>query len=110
VLTEPPNPARPPEDDRHTALCWIMGGRTSADAAARVGTISGWVARRTAGGLQLDASERTVRYLEVMLDELAAERAAAAVTLARVIAELEAEGFTQETARAALLAESAVAA
>jgi len=105
ALTEPPSPTKPPqvpEGDRYTALAWIMGGRTSADAAARVGTISGWVARRTADGLQLDASEQVVRYLEVVLDEVAAERRAAAVTLARVMAELEAEGWKPEIARIAL--------
>jgi hypothetical protein len=61
------------------------------------------VARRTSGGLQLlTGDERLVRYLEVMLDELAAERADRAVRLAADMAALEAEGWTPESARAAL--------
>jgi hypothetical protein len=83
-----------------------MGGRTSSDAAARVTEISGWVTRRTNAGLQIEAEdERLVQYLEVVLDEVAAERRAAAVTLARVMAELKDEGWTQETAAAALRGE-----
>ncbi len=107
ALTPAPGPARPPGqpagDDRFTALAWIAGGRTSADATARIGSITGWVARRIAGGLELQsADEATVRYLEVILDELAAERLARAEALASDMAELEADGWTQESARAAL--------
>lgn len=106
VLTPPPNPASPPEvpeGDRFVALAWLAGGRTPADAAARADTITGWVARRTDGDLQVRSDdERLVRYLEVMLDEVAAERAAAATRLAADMAELEAQGWTRETARAAL--------
>jgi acetone carboxylase gamma subunit len=63
--------------------------------------ISGWVTRRTALEIQSE-DERLVRYLEVMQDELAAERSAAAVRLAAAMAELEAQDWTPEKARAAL--------
>jgi hypothetical protein len=105
VLTPPPDPAsfpqRPDEGDRHLALIWIMGGRTSADAAAMAESISGWVTRRTALEIRSE-DERLVRYLEVMLDELAAERTERAVRLAADMAALEAGGWTPESARAAL--------
>jgi len=114
ALTPPPDPARPPEvpgGDRFTALCWIAGGITPEQASARAGSISGWVARRTSGGLHLlTADEQVVRYLEVMLDELAAERLARAARLAADMAELDAEGWTPERARAALAGQSGTAA
>lgn len=106
VLDQPPSPAKPPEipgGDRYTALCWIAGGVTPTEASARAGSITGWVARRTDSGLQIQAEdERLVRYLEVMLDELAADRRDRAVRLAADMTALKAEGWTQETARAAL--------
>jgi hypothetical protein len=81
----------------------MAGGVTPAEAAARVGSITGWVARRTSDGLELQTDdERLVRYLEVMLDELAADRHARAVRLAADMTALAGEGWTQETARAAL--------
>ncbi len=121
VLDQPPSPAtppqRPPEDDRELALIWIMGGRTSADAAAMAAGISSWAARRTsaaAGEIEESAAvrkireedERLVSYLEVMLDELAADRLAAANRLAADMAELETQGWTPEMARAALAAQT----
>lgn len=106
MLTEPPDPAKPPQvpgGGRYTALCYLAGGRTPADASAMAGSITGWVARRTDSGLQIQAEdERLVRYLEVMLDELAADRRDRAVRLAADMAALTGEGWTQETARAAL--------
>lgn len=114
VLDQPPKPASPPqvpEGDRYTALAYLAGGVTPEEAAARVGTISGWVARRTSEGLQLlTADDLTVRYLEVMLDELAAERRDRAVRLAADMTALVGEGWTRETARAALALPEPVAA
>lgn len=114
MLTEPPDPAKPPqvpEGDRYTALAYLAGGITPEEAAAKVGTISGWVARRTDEGLQLlTGDELTVRYLEVMLDELAAERRDRAVRLAADMTALVGEGWTRETARAALALTEPVAA
>jgi hypothetical protein len=115
ALTQPPSPATPPpppaEGDRYTALAYLAGGITPEEAAARAGTISGWVARRTSDGLQLlTADDLTVRYLEVMLDELAAERHARAVRLAADMKALAGEGWTRETARAALALPEPVAA
>ena len=109
----PATPAEQPSDgDRELALIWIMGGRTSADAASAaartLGEISYWVARRTAETLSAD--EQLVRCLEVMLDELAAERAAAAPRLALAMAELEAQGWTQDSAREAISANGGQAA
>lgn len=106
VLDKPPPPAKPPQipgGDRYTALCWIAGGVTAGEASARAGSITGWVARRTSDGLELQTDDdQLVRYLEVMLDELAAERRDRAVRLAADMAALAGEGWTQETARAAL--------
>lgn len=81
VLTPPPNPASPPEPsvgDRELALIWIMGGKTSADTAAYFAYVAS-----VAEGLSAEDADRRARLVSAM-------------------AELEAQGFTQESARAAL--------
>lgn len=82
ALTPPPSPAKPPEipgGDRYTALCWIMGGKTSAGAAAYFAHL----ARSSPEGVSAVDAARRARLVAAM-------------------AELEAQKCTPEMARAAL--------
>jgi hypothetical protein len=112
VLTEPPNPAKPPqapEADRR-ALAWIMGGATSAGMAAYAASPASFDAYRTPEGLTALAGDAGILRLFTPGDDLAAASAARAARLAAAIARLEGRGWTPETATAALRAESAAAA
>lgn len=83
ALTRPPSPATPPPppvgDDRFVALAWIMGGRNSADTAAHFARLARSAPESVSAG---DASRRA--------------------RLVAAMAELEAQEYTPEQARAAL--------
>lgn len=82
VLDQPPSPARPPETseaDRRLAMIWIMGGKTSAGAAAYFAYLADCAPEGVSAG---DAGRRA--------------------RLVAAMAELEAQQCTPETARAAL--------
>jgi hypothetical protein len=91
ALTQPPSPATPPpppaEGDKYVALAWIMGGRNSADTAAHFARLARTAPESVSAG---DASRRA--------------------RLVAAMAELEGEGWTRETARAALALTEPVAA
>lgn len=90
VLDQPPKPASPPvvpEGDRYTALCWIMGGRNSADTAAHFTRLARFSPESVSAG---DASRRA--------------------RLVAAMAELEARKCTPEQARTALALTEPVAA
>jgi hypothetical protein len=105
VLTPPPRPARPPhssDEDRFLALAWIMGGATSANTAAYFAAVSSREAHRPPENLAARVGEETARLVTDMLAGLAAEEADRHARLVSAIAELEAEEWTPEKARAAL--------
>jgi hypothetical protein len=90
MLTEPPKPTSPPqvpEGDKYVALAWIMGGRNSADTAAHFARL----ARSAPESVSAGDADRRARLVADMAD-------------------LEAEGWTRETARAALALPEPVAA
>lgn len=111
VGTPPPSPrpSRPPsvpEGDRRTALAWMAGGFTSASMAARAADPSAFDFFRTPEGIASAVGGgklgRDVAAVLAPGDGLASEMAAGAARRAVVMAELEAQGWTPETAAAAL--------
>jgi hypothetical protein len=91
--------------DSRDALIAIAGGHSAATMAARAADPSAYDAYRTPGGMRDLVGGELGHLLPALLvpgDDLAAEMAAADAILAAEMAELEAEGCTRETARAAL--------
>ena len=105
VPGQPPHPASSPQssdEDRLVALAWIMGGATSANTAAYFAAVSSREAHRPPENLAARVGEETAQLVTAMLADLAAEEADRHARLVSAIAELEDEGWTRESARAAL--------
>jgi flagellum-specific peptidoglycan hydrolase FlgJ len=86
------------------ALRMIANGKTSAEMAARAADPSCYDHYRTAEGLRAHMGDDLAKFITHMVpgDALAAEMNALDARLAAAMAALEGDGWTPETARAAL--------
>lgn len=93
-------------EDHVTALFAIFAGRTLADMAGRLADESHWDMYRTPEGFERLAQVNPLRaafdHGEIPGDDLADAKRAQFTRVASAMAQLEAEGWTQATAEAAL--------
>jgi hypothetical protein len=105
VLTPPPGPSRPPYDDgdRHLALLYIAGGLTSFAMEARAAADPRRDHAADAAAVAAAAGDEGIApRLAVIFAATAAGEAASAARLAAAMADLERDGWTRESACAAL--------